>query len=154
MGKAADIADGAGAVGDVGGVADAGGGGRYLFRGDARPPEQVFQDGFQPRGTSTDLLDYARNNTPSVYVGTSKSADVAADFATNGGLRDGYVYATKPAAGGIDVDQALGASSPFPAEQEVVFPGGLSPSEIRGATPISADGQFGTHSVLNPNFKP
>jgi hypothetical protein len=123
----------------------------FTFRGDARGPDEIFDVGFQPRGTNTDLLDYAANNTPSIYVSTSKSADVGADFATNFGSRDGFVYAVNPR-NGIDVNDALGAKSPFPGELEVAVPGGVKSSDIRGATAIKADGTLANYSVLNPGF--
>lgn len=123
----------------------------FTFRGDARGPDEIFGTGFEPRGTNTDLYDYAANNTPSIYVSTSKSSDVATDFATGFGSRDGYVYAVNPR-NGIDVNDALGPRSPFPDELEVAVPGGVKPSDVRGATPVSADGTPGSYSVLNPNF--
>lgn len=122
------------------------------FRGDSRSPSEIFNAGFQPKGTSNNLLQYAENNTPSTFVGTSKSPSVAADFATNGGTRDGFVYAVKPR-GGIDVNRTLGTKTPFPSEQEIVIPGGIRPSDIRGATSINSNMELGNFSVINPNFR-
>jgi Heat-labile enterotoxin alpha chain len=123
----------------------------YRFRGDSRPPEEIFNTGLKPRGNNTDLYEYAASNTPSTYVGTSKSFDVAAGFATNNGGRNGYVYTVK-APKGIDVNKALGSRTPYPLEQEVVFKGGININNIRGATPVNANGELGNFSILNPNF--
>jgi len=80
----------------------------FTFRGDSRTPDEIFLNGFGPRGTSTDLQAHALDNTlpPSMYVSTSKSADVAVNFASN-------VYIIKPK-NGIDVNATLGSRSPFP----------------------------------------
>jgi RHS repeat-associated protein len=123
----------------------------YRFRGDSRPPEEIFNTGLQPRGKNTDLYEYAASNTPSTYVGASKDFDVAVGFATNNGGRNGYVYTVK-APGGIDVNKALGSRTPYPLEQEVVFKGGINTNNIRGATPVNANGELGNFSILNPNF--
>ena len=121
----------------------------FTHRGDTRDETVIFAAGFEPKGANTDLFDYAKNNIPSVYVSTSKSPDVAGQFATQFGTTDGFVYAMKPS-NGIDVNEVLGSRSPFPDELEVAVPGGFKPDEILGATPINADGSFVGHSILNP----
>ena len=113
----------------------------FTFRGDRRAPSEIFEQGFQPRGTSVDLLDYAANNTPSIYVSTSRSASVAGDFAEN-------IYVVRPRYG-VDVNRALGRHSPFPDELEIAIPGGVSPADVRGVT-LSNQGI----SILNPNWAP
>jgi Pertussis toxin, subunit 1 len=124
---------------------------QLLRRGDSRSPEQIFDEGFQPQGNNRNLLTYARDNVPSVYVGTSRSNSVAADFATKYGTRDGYIYTVNPPRG-IDVNRNLGSKSPFPLEQEIAIPGGIKPENIVGATPINSFGELGNFSVLNPNY--
>ncbi|UBB93574.1 scabin-related ADP-ribosyltransferase [Xanthomonas oryzae] len=62
----------------------------FIFRGDARSPDVIFEEGLQPRGTNTDLYNYALQNEPSVFVSTSKSPNVARDFVDMQG--GGYVY--------------------------------------------------------------
>ncbi len=115
----------------------------FTFRGDARSPDVIFNEGFSPNGTSTDLLSHAldSSNPPSAFVATSKSFDVASGFGDN-------VYVVRPV-NGIDVNSALGPLSPFPEEQEIAIPGGIAPSDIRGVT--SPD--WGV-SILNPNYQP
>jgi RHS repeat-associated protein len=153
--KGLSLLKGAGAEANVANaVADAAGVGAkepYTFRGDSRPPEEIFNTGFQPRGSNTDLYEYAVSNAPSTYVSTSKSSDIAAGFATNNGTRNGYVY-TVQAPEGIDVNKILGSKSPYPLEQEIVFNGGINITNIRGATPINANGELSNFSILNPNF--
>ena len=108
-----------------------------------RSPDVIFNEGFQPRGDSTDLLAHALDNTnpPSAFVSTSQSADVAAGFSNQ-------VYVVRPT-GGINVNGALGSASPFPGELEVAVPGGIAPGNVRGVTIVS-DGV----SHLNPNWVP
>jgi Pertussis toxin, subunit 1 len=116
------------------------------YRGDSRAPEDIFSTGFEPRGTSTDLHDYALNNSPSAFVGTSLSPEVGTEFAGPGGFR--YMI---QAPGGIDVNAALGSTSPFPHEAEIVFQGGIRPEHIMGAHPVAPDLTLGDF-VHNPGF--
>jgi scabin-like protein len=115
------------------------------YRGDARTPEEIFETGFQPRGTSTDLEHYALTNDPSAFVGTSKSSEVAAEFAGPGG----YHYVIR-APDGIDVNATLGSRSPFPYEQEVVFQGGINTEHVVGAHPVGTNLELGDF-VHNPH---
>lgn len=120
-----------------------------VFRGDSRAPATIFREGFQPRGTSTDLENYVLSNEASTFVGTSKSESVAVgDFAQPGG---GYVY-TVDTAGmkGVDVNQAF-PTNPFAHEQEIAFPGGIPTERIVGARAIGADGTLGDF-IPNPNY--
>lgn len=114
---------------------------KFTYRGDTRPPTQIFEEGFSPRGDSTDLYKHAVDNTDpmSAFVPTSKSADVAADFADNV-----YVVRNK---NGIDVNATLGPRSPFPDELEVAIPGGVQASDVRAV-------MLPDRSILNPNYKP
>jgi len=116
---------------------------RFTFRGDSRGPDVIFNEGFAPRGNSTDLLAHAFDNTlpPSAYVSTSTSADVAAGFGDN-------VYVVR-STNGIDVNKVLGPASPYPNELEVAIPGGISPGNVRAVT-IPSQGV----SILNPNYVP
>jgi len=62
----------------------------FIFRGDDRGPAVIFNEGFQPSGTNTDLLKYAESNVPSVYVPATTSPNVGRYFAE---IQDGgYVY--------------------------------------------------------------
>jgi hypothetical protein len=119
------------------------------YRGDRRSIEVIFQEGFKPKGDSTDLQNYTATNEASIYVSTSKDPEIAIDFATNYGTSDGVIYAVR-SSNGIDVNKKLGNKSPFPEEQEIAIPGGATPAQVLGATPVKADGSYSEYSILNP----
>lgn len=114
----------------------------FTFRGDTRSPTAIFSEGFTARGESTDLFQHALNNAspPSAFIPTSRSFDVASDFADN-------VFIVKPQ-NGIDVNSVLGPRSPFPSELEIAIPFRIAPNDIRGVT-LPNEGI----SILNPNFE-
>jgi RHS repeat-associated protein len=130
---------------------------RELYRGDSRTPDEIFESGFRPRGTNTDIEKYVRNNEPSIYVGTSKKFSVGAGFATNKGRHPGFVYVVLDPGGGIDVNKEFrritGEGSPFFREQEVAFPGGISTQDIRGAVPIGKDLNPTGLEIPNPYYR-
>src|ERR1700733_15004416 len=123
-GEAGELAEGASALEGAAALTDEGAGTSFLLRGDARPPSDIFDNGFQPWGGDASLQDYVLNNSPSQYVGLTSDPNVAADFATNFGSRDGYIYATDAQPNGIVVNDAF-PQNPFAAEQEVAVPGGV-----------------------------
>ncbi|MFQ6553051.1 enterotoxin A family protein [Aestuariibius insulae] len=100
------------------------------------------------------MLSHAADNTnpPSAYVSTSKSMDVANDFATGYGTRDGYIYAVDTGNKGIDVNKSLGSRSPFPTKQEIAIPSSVSPNQIKGATPIDSNRNLVDYSILNSKY--
>ncbi len=59
-------------VGDAGST-PSNGADDVVYRGDTRGPNEIFEDGFQPRdaGSDTSLEDYVDYNKPSDYVGTT-----------------------------------------------------------------------------------
>lgn len=116
---------------------------KFTFRGDTRGPTEIFEKGFEARGTSTDLMKHALDNTspPSAFIPTSRSADVASGFAEN-------MYVVRPR-NGIDVNEVLGANSPFRHELEIAVPFRIEPSDIRAVT-LKSQGM----SILNPNWRP
>mgnify|MGYP004472093749 CR=1 FL=1 len=97
-----------------------------------------------------DLLLHTMDNTspPSNLVSTSISQGVAINFATNFGMRNGYVYAIKPI-GGIDINKKLGSLIPYPSKQEITIPYGIKPVNILGVTPVDSNGKFSNYSILN-----
>ncbi|MBK3626350.1 hypothetical protein JHN59_16155 [Streptomyces sp. MBT49] len=100
---------------------------KTVYRGDGRAPAEIESaGGFHPQNPASgrSLLDYASDiRNHSRFVGTSKSADIAATYF---GGRRGYVYEIKGAPGGIDVNDELGPLSPSPHEREVAYDGGIS----------------------------
>jgi hypothetical protein len=59
-----------------------------VFRGDTRPPSRIYDVGFQPKGTTTDLYQHVGYIEPSGFVSTSKRATAPRDFAG----KKGWVY--------------------------------------------------------------
>jgi RHS repeat-associated protein len=105
---------------------------KYLFRGEraSRPPTLVFSNGFKSRGANMNLLRHAQGASDSGYIPTSRSLDIANQFAG----KNGYIYVIRSARG-IDVNAALGSKSPFPEQLEVAFPNYISGGEIYGVVP-------------------
>jgi hypothetical protein len=123
----------------------------FVFRGDSRSPAVIFEQGFQPRGEMQDLRAYASSNEPSIFVGTSKSPNVARlDFASEGD----FVYTIRGRSEGLDVNSILGRESPFPHELEVVFKGGISSQSVLGARQVGTNGNFIGPFILNPSYLP
>jgi hypothetical protein len=135
-------------IGDVAATRRSG----FIFRGDDRGPEVIFDEGFRPRGVSTDLYDYAANNVASIYVPTSTSPNVARYFAE---LQEGgFVYTIRGQAHGLDVNEILGKNSPHRNEFEIAVPGGIPSSEIMGARLVNPEGNFIGPFIKNPSYIP
>ncbi|PMY61225.1 MULTISPECIES: RHS repeat-associated core domain-containing protein, partial [unclassified Pseudomonas] len=126
----------------------------YLFRGDLREPDEIFERGFESRGASTDLFLHTLNNAspPSNFVPTSTSRKQALVFASNFGFEEGFLYTLKKIPG-IDVNKALGARSKHRNELEIAIPGRIDTKDILGASPVNEDGTFKGYTILNPNRK-
>lgn len=112
--------------------------GNTLWRGDTRPPQTIFANGFAPRGT--DLTPLAQwivggsGQQNAAHVSTSCERWVAQEFATGGG-NDGWVYAIQ-APGGIDINataRQTGLQSQYLWNKEIDFPGGIEARFIEGA---------------------
>jgi len=109
---------------------------RRVFRGDTRHPDEVFQNGFSPKGTNEDIGQYALYDTPSNWVGTSKSASQAGNFPQSARGRGTWVYEIRGNGYGVDVNRALGGAirsfirgTGFPSEREVIYRN-IDPSNI------------------------
>jgi len=128
----------------------------YTYRGASEGPEVVFERGFRGRGNSSDVYLHAKDNTdpPSIYVSSSKSEDVGIDFTTALNKQKGNLYTVRPGSDAIDVNAVLGRKSPYPYEQEIAVTYKVPAEDVRGVTPVNADGTYKGISVLNPNFKP
>jgi uncharacterized Zn-binding protein involved in type VI secretion len=120
-----------------------------LYRGDGRSPDVIFNEGFQPRGTNTDVYRYAKHNEPSIYIPTSVSQEVGAEFAQMQG--GGYVYTIRGQPG-INVNEVLGKQSPFPWEAEIAVPGPIKPQDIKGAVQVTPDGKLVGPFIENPGY--
>jgi hypothetical protein len=69
-----------------------------VYRFDTRPPEQIFAEGFAPRGSDLSLVDHWRysSSARSGFVGTTDRHSIALEFAEayfqRTGTRRGFVY--------------------------------------------------------------
>lgn len=59
---------------------------------------------------------------------------IAYASAAAGGAAGGCIYVIN-ASYGVDVNNALGAKSPYPEQQEVAFPGGILGPYVKGVFP-------------------
>ncbi|MFF8259184.1 hypothetical protein [Streptomyces virginiae] len=118
-----------------------------LYRSDNRPPEAIFESGFDPLDTSrVNLVEYVEESEHSAFVSTSYRDDIGDDF---GGK---YTYELD-VPGGIDVNTSMGPH-PLDYEKEIAFPGGIRPEYIKGARPYNyATGEVG-ELIPNPNYRP
>ena len=120
----------------IGGADDAA---STVWRGDGRPPDEIFANGFKPNGSDMGLLDHANGSPTSGYVATSTDPGVASGFGP-------YLYKVTGAPNGVDVNATLGKLSPYPGEMEVAFPGGIDACFVEGC--YSPSGQW----VGNPGY--
>ncbi|MGW1682266.1 scabin-related ADP-ribosyltransferase [Saccharopolyspora sp. NPDC002376] len=98
-----------------------------LHRFDSRPVEEVFEPGFEPRDPSADLdlVTFSHyQNVESMYVSTTRSPGMP---------DDGLMRYEVDAPGGVDVNRTLGPAGRYPAEREILFPGGVKRQYIMGA---------------------
>ena len=108
---------------------DGAGAARTLFRADTRGPDEIFNSGFSPKGSNLDLVEHVTQNpADSGFVSTTHSLSSAQDFADEVGAK--YIYKLRGI--GRDVNAELGASSPFPWENEIAVPGHVPGSAIEG----------------------
>lgn len=122
-----------------------------LYRGDGRPPEELFNKGFDARGTDRDLARYQLENNDSIYISTSKSMGVAEDFAKMQGP-GGYVYEINPRGlQGVDVNATLGRESILAHEVEIAILGRIPPENVISARKIMPNGSLGD-IILNPRY--
>jgi hypothetical protein len=116
---------------------------------DGRSPETIIKEGFQPKGTSTDLKTYVETNNPSAFVSTSKTPSIAdnPEFAKPGT----YLYGVDSTqVKGIDVNQAY-PDNPFAHESEIAVAGGVPREAIISAKPILPTGGVG-NTIQNPIY--
>ncbi|MFL1524379.1 RHS repeat-associated core domain-containing protein [Pseudomonas sp. O230] len=126
--------------------------GEYLYRGDLRRPDDIFQTGFVSLGDSTDLLLHAwdNKNPPSNFVSTSTDREVGIDFGTRFRTMKGYLYTLKKIPG-HDINKELHPNDiPYSYENEIAIPGRIKSEDILGATPLKKDGSYVGHSIPNP----
>ncbi|MEV8564534.1 hypothetical protein AB0436_02895 [Streptomyces sp. NPDC051322] len=102
---------------------------KRVYRGDARHPSVVFPEGFSPKGTNTDILQYGLYDTPSAWVGTTTRESTASAFPQSA-KGETWVYEINSPGTGIRVNKVLPFSYVFKSETEIIFPRGIDPSHI------------------------
>ncbi|MEU9712624.1 DUF6531 domain-containing protein [Streptomyces sp. NPDC047967] len=128
---------------------------KRVFRGDSRSPEEIFANGFkaEPMKAPFDLQQYGWYNTGSASViGTSKKANLAMQFPQKA-KGSTWVYEIAHPGAGIDMNKALGMKYIFTSEKEIIFPGGILPSQIVRAVRWSW-GSPTKQVVENPGYSP
>ncbi|WP_223487592.1 RHS repeat-associated core domain-containing protein [Pseudomonas sp. A-RE-19] len=127
---------------------------KYLYRGDGRHPDEIFDQGFKTKGDSNDLLLHSldSNKPPSNFVSTSPDREVGIDFATKFNMKSGFLY-TMRMIPGRDLIKELGKKYKFSNEREIAIQGGIKREDILGVTPIGANGRPASYTTLNPNRK-
>ncbi|MGW7363711.1 putative T7SS-secreted protein [Streptomyces sp. NPDC054841] len=121
--------------------------GELLYRGDSRSPQEIRQaGGFTSAvpGSEVSLYDHVVNHTPSDYISTSRSPDVALTFAKPGG----YVYEIESPAGGIHVNNELGTLNPTPFEREIAFKGEIPFNRVTRVWKIDEFWEFDDELVV------
>jgi hypothetical protein len=130
---------------------------KRVYRGDSRLPNEIFADGFKAKGTNTDIVEYVEMNTPSIFIGTSKSPQQALNKAFTS-QSDGYVYMVSKKGQMTDVNSWYtsieGYQNPFFSELEVVFENAIPSSNIQGAFRINSQGEVIGDLIPNPNYVP
>ncbi|UVM37105.1 DUF6531 domain-containing protein [Pseudomonas sp. B21-017] len=126
----------------------------YLYRGDERGPDDVFQNGFKSKGKSNDLLLHSidSENPPSNFISTSPSRDVGKLFATGYHTKVGYLY-TLQKIDGYDLQKELGQAYLFGPEKEIAIANRIENVDVLGATLIIDDGRELGYSIPNPYRK-
>lgn len=72
-----------------------------------RGEKDILRDGFRSKGGDVNLNDYVNTNKDSVFIRTSKSKDIAEEFASSNGT-SGHVYVIDPnGLYGIDVNENI-----------------------------------------------
>ncbi len=120
-----------------------------LFRGERSSvsPDVAFKQGFTPKGTHNNLEQHVTSNTTAGnFISTTSEKGIAQQFAG----KNGYVYEIQTS-NYVDVNKSLGAKSPFPEQMEFSIPGGVSPSQIKGAW-VMKGGKLTGEFIPNPGF--
>jgi hypothetical protein len=134
------------------------------------PPKGIFSQGFQARGTNTNILvhtdpAYGAYSLDSAYVSTSSSKRVAQAFALLYDDRIGFVYEVNKLNEGINIRKALkpyvksgemtmNDYNYYSLEREIAIPHKIEPQHIRGAWPVTEAIGIDTESYQkNPHYK-
>lgn len=144
-----------------------------LYRGDSRPPHEIFTEGFQAKGKNYDIFSHVRGSE-SGFVSTSKSALASTHFPDSAtvfiyDLNKSYLYEVYPDPG-VDINrkmlrgtpaQKLGHITDYGKEFEVAIRDRIAPSQIKSCvdvdinrTPTDISRIATTNKYDNPLFVP
>lgn len=122
-----------------------------VYRVDGRSHEDIFKNGFSPKGDNLNIEEHAAGVTgqygisESGYVATTTSKSVAlARQATGGG--NVYEICGNCVKRGVDVNKALGGDNVYSHEREIAVPGRIDSSCIVSCT--LPNGRV----IPNPNY--
>ncbi len=132
-----------------------------LYKFSERPPEEVFAQGLRPKGDHLGhLVEHVyRNPANTGWLSTSRNYHYLRDSVLNdpgsaAPLHNRYRWRYDvQVPGGIDVNATLDLASPFPDQEEVVFPGGIDVRFIRGVQPLVNGSPWGPY-IVNPAYAP
>ncbi|MFD4763289.1 hypothetical protein ACFWOJ_31890 [Streptomyces sp. NPDC058439] len=139
-----------------------------LYRFSPDGPEQIFREGLMPYGSDmVHLIDHVYGGSAqvpnTVFASATATATANRDYVRDSAranpmgapaLHRRYRWRYDlQVPGGIDVNATLGLASPFPDQEEVLFPGGVDRRYIRGAQPMAYGMPVGAY-VMNPHFAP
>lgn len=135
-----------------------------LFRFSPDGPEQVFREGLKPYGPEmVHLIDHVYGGSAlvpnTVFASATANRDYVRDSARANPMGADALHRRyrwrydMEVPGGIDVNATLGLASPFPDQEEVLFPGGIDRRYIRGVQPMAYGMPVGPY-VPNPYFAP
>lgn len=124
-----------------------------VYRGDSRPPETIFAEGFAPWSQhsekQSDMWRKPDGSRADNWVWTSKEADVARDFSPGDDKR---VYVVQDARNGFDMNDRFGTAHGGYDSSEVVFAGGIPADKVAGMLIDPNDPEKGI--IANPGFEP
>jgi RHS repeat-associated protein len=129
----------------------------YIFRGDGRPPEEVFKTGLTARDQTTpvtyqDFIDHVdgRQKDLNNIISTSKDIRVGKDWgAGNATGSTGWVYIIRNPGNGFDVNQNTGRNY---VDQEISFAHNIPPHYILAAKPIDASTERFRGRIIKNSF--
>ncbi|MFD0360589.1 hypothetical protein ACFQZZ_03900 [Nocardia sp. GCM10030253] len=124
-----------------------------LYRADNRPPEVIFREGFQTRGTASSLLNHESGDPNSGFVATTRREALL----NQSGFRRTYIY-TIDVPGGVDLG-AMASERVYQhihttQQEEIAFPGGIRPEFIVGARLRSPLEWESDEFIPNPHYRP
>ncbi|OAQ98286.1 hypothetical protein LLEC1_02080 [Akanthomyces lecanii] len=130
-----------------------------FYRGDTRPPSEIFKNGFEPRGTNLNFENHFRYAGDSGYVSVSRGRAIAARY-TTGHMsvvpKGGYVYviAKNNVPDGVWVSGVHPSDQVARVKQEFMVAGKIPPSSISHVYEIDDKNPRGRwKKIKNPNYE-